>query len=131
MKRVFCILLALVMVALLCGCGRTRVSSGAQVTLNFVYADQDIHMVLPEEEAARVIEILDGKAYDPIGSGTPSCGFSKDISLSVDGHVYAIARDTCAGFQDMGNLRYATISQEQIGYIHSLFEKYGGYFPCI
>lgn len=131
MKRIFCILLALTMVAALCGCARTRVSSGAQVTLNFVYADQDIHVVLPEEEAARVIEILDGKSYDPIGSGTPSCGFSKDISLSVDGHIYAIARDTCAGFQDMGNLRCATVSTDEISYIHSLFRQYGGYFPCI
>lgn len=30
-----------------------------------------------------------------------------------------------------GALKYFSISEDGIDYIHALFEKYGGYFPCV
>ncbi len=122
----------LVLVALfLCGCTQTSVSEGEDVVLTFVYMEADIRVTLETEEAEKVISILDGNDYDSIGSGIPSCGFDENISLTVDGRVFAVACDTCNYLQDMGNYRYFSIPKEDMAYIHSLFQKYGGYFPCI
>ena len=131
MKKVFAVLMILVLLISICGCSKTSVSNNADVTLSFVYGDDNIHVTLEDDEAEKVIDILNGNDYNPIFSGVPSCGFDKNISLQVSGRTFAIACDTCNCIQDLGNLRYFDISQEDMEYIHSLFIKYGGYFPCI
>lgn len=131
MKRFLSILTILLLLVSICGCSQTSVSNGSDVTLTFIYGDKDIRVTLEEDEAEKVIEILDGNEYDPISSGIPSCGFDGNVSLKVGGRTFAIACDTCNCIQDLGCLRYFTIPQEDIQYIHSLFEKYGGSFPCI
>lgn len=131
MKRFLCIALVFIMLLTLCGCSKTSIKADQDVTLNFVFGGHDIHVTLTEEETKKVIGILDGNIYDPIASGVPSCGFDKDISLTVGSQSYAIARDTCSTIQDLGNLRYFNVTQAEIDYIHALFEKYGGSFPCI
>ena len=131
MKKLFCILAVLLLTLSMCGCGQTSVDKNADVTLTFVYGDVNINVTLEKEEADRVIQILDGKNYISVIDGTPKCGFNANISLKVGNRVFAIACDTCNCVQDMGNLRYFDIPQEDMDYIHSLFEKYGGYFPCV
>lgn len=131
MKRYFIILIVLTVVVSVCGCSKTSVSKSADVTLNFIYADKNISVTLEDTEAEKVIDILHGNSYQSISSGVPSCGFNKNISLKVGGRIFAIACDTCNCVQDLGNLRYFDISQGEMEYIHSLFEKYGGYFPCV
>ena len=131
MKRLLVILIILSVMLSVCACSKTNVSKNADVTLTFLYEDKDIRVTLTEEEAEKVIDILNGKNYDPISSGVPSCGFNKNISLEVGGRIFAIACDTCNCIQDLGNLRYFEISLQDMAYIHSLFEKYGGYFPCV
>ena len=131
MKRILLAVFAFLLLFALCGCRKTRVNKNADVTLTFIYGEENIEIVLPEEEAEKVIAILDGKAYDPIGEGIPSCGFHKNISLKVGNRVFAIACDACNCIRDLGNLRYFTVDEEDMDYIHVLFEKYGGYFPCI
>lgn len=131
MKRLIAVLLILVVMLSICGCSKTSVSKDADVTLTFIYRDENILVTLEDDEAQKVIDILNGNNYGPIFSGVPSCGFNKNISLKVGDRVFAIARDTCNSIQDLGNLRFFDIPQEDMYYIHSLFEKYGGYFPCI
>lgn len=131
MKRFLSILTVLFLLISICGCSQTSVSKDSDVTLTYIYGDKDIHVTLEDDEAEKVIEILDGNEYDPISSGIPSCGFDRNVSLKVGGRTFAIACDTCNCIQDLGRLRYFTIPQEDIQYIHSLFEKYGGSFPCI
>jgi hypothetical protein len=131
MKRCFCAVILLCLVLSLCGCTKTSVKANAKVTLNYIYGEKNIIVTLPDDEAQKVIKILDGNSYDPVFSGTPSCGFNKNISLTVDKRVYAIACDTCPAIQDLHNMRYFSVSQEEIDYIHRLFEKYGGDFPCV
>ena len=131
MKRFFAVLMILVLLISICGCSKTSVSNNADVTLSFVYGDDNIRVTLEDDEAEKVIDILNGNDYNPFSSGVPSCGFDKNISLQVSGRIFAIACDTCNCIQDLGNLRYFDISKEDMEYIHSLFEKYGGYFPCI
>lgn len=131
MKRLLAVLCILAVLFSISGCSTTRVRKTGDVTLTFIYEDININVVLTDGEAEKVIDILDGKRYDPISFSTPSCGFSTDISLRVGNRVFPIARDTCNCVQDLSNLRYFDIPMEDIKYIHSLFEKYGGYFPCV
>lgn len=127
---IFC-LLAGSLTLVLFGCSKSSVKSGSAVQLNFQVNSKDIEATLTEEEAAQVIGILSGKSYDSFADGIPSCGFDKAVSFRIDGRTYAIAMDTCGTVLDFGNLKYFHLSDEEIDYIHKLFEAYGGSFPCI
>ncbi len=131
MKRTLPILLILALMLSICGCSQTSVNTDGEVTLVFVYGEKNIRTELTAEETARVLAILNEKPYDPLFSGIPSCGFDSDISLMVGNRTYAIACDTCNTIQDMGCMRYFQVPREDIAYIHDLFQKYGGSFPCI
>lgn len=131
MKRFGVLCIIFVLVLSVCGCTKTNLNTSADVTLTFIYGEENICIALEEEESKAVIDILNGNNYAPLSSGIPSCGFNKDISLNVEGRVFAIACDTCNCVQDLGNLRFFDIPAKDMAYIHSLFEKYGGYFPCV
>ncbi|MBR4309240.1 MAG: hypothetical protein IKT58_06570 [Oscillospiraceae bacterium] len=130
MKKLICLSLVLVILCSLCACAKTVVEEEQEVTLHFVFDEAETHARLAEDEAAHVIEILNGKRYD-IVVDTPICGFDKNISLQVGERTYAIARDTCTYILDCGNMRYFVVSVEDMDYIHALFEQYGGSFPCV
>ena len=126
------LLLILVIVLALYTCTKTRISAGKDDTLLFNYEDRNINVTLSDDEAAKVIDILNGNTYDlSILIGYPSCGFNQNVALQVGNRRFAIACDTCNCVQDGLNLMYFDIPKEDMEYIHSLFEKYGGYFPCI
>jgi hypothetical protein len=131
MKRIWIISLFLLVMISLCACGRTTVDQTAEVTLTFIYEDENISVTLAAEEAGRIRDILNGCSYDSRFAGIPSCGFHENISLRIGNRVFAIARDTCNCIQDLDNLRYFHIPIEDMEYIRSLFEKNGGYFPCL
>lgn len=131
MKRIWIISLFLLVMISLCACGRTTVDQTAEVTLTFIYGDENISVTLAAEEAEQVRDILDGRSYDSRFAGIPSCGFHENISLRIGNRVFAVACDTCNCIQDLDNLRYFHIPIEDMEYIRSLFEKNGGYFPCL
>jgi len=131
MKRVICILLVFVVTFGCIGCGKTNVSATSEATLNFNNLEENIHVTLTDTEAETVVRILRGNRYDPRWAGVPSCGFSEEISLEVNNCAYAIARDDCNYIMDCSAQRYFTISQKEMTEIRALFEKYGGYFPCV
>lgn len=131
MKRLCAMLISFIVMLSICGCSKIRVKKDADITLTFIYQQENIRVALEEEEAEKVIAILDGHRYDPFFYGVPSCGFSKNISLKVGDRHFAIACDTCNCIQDLDNQRYFEIPMENMEYIRSLFEKYGGYFPCL
>lgn len=131
MKRVSIAILVLTVMLFACGCAQTHVSKNADVVLSFVHEEKNIKVTLEEEEAQKVIAIFDEKEYDPFTWTVPSCGYSPDISLTVGYRVFGLASDTCNGILDYSGLRYFSIPEEDLQYLHSLFEKYGGYFPCI
>ncbi len=131
MKRLLSIVLILMIPIAMFACSKTKVRPKAAVTLDFVYEQTNIHVTLTEEEAAKVIEILNGNTYDPILLGYPACGFQRDIALHVGSRKFSIACDGCNCIFDANRFHYFDIPQEDMAYIHALFEKYGGYFPCI
>ena len=125
-KRLFAMLVLLLIVFSLGGCVFSHVNRSSDVTLHFHYADYDVEVQLPREEAERVTEILDWNLYDPLG-GSPACGFDRDISLQVGNRRFAIALDQCNCVADYAAFRYFDIPKEGMAYIHSLFEKYCGF----
>ena len=110
---------------------KTSTDANAPVELVYIIYEHNITVTLQKEEADQVRRILDGKTYDPIGWGVTACGFDENVSLRVGNRTYAIAMDTCNSILDMGSLRYFSVSQEEIDYIHALFQKHGGGFPCM
>lgn len=131
-KQLRVVLLILVIIFSLYACSKTRVAADQNVTLLFIYEDKNITATLTDEEAAKVIEILNGNTYDlTILFGSPSCGFWDTVALKVGERTFSIASDGCNCIRDLGNLMYFDIPEEDMAYIHSLFEKYGGYFPCV
>ena len=131
MKRLFAVLMIPIVIISIFVCSKTKVRRNAAVTLDFVYEEKNIHVPLTDEEAAKVIEILNGNTYDPILLGYPSCGFWKDVALNVGNRRFSIASDTCNCIYDASRFHYFDIPKEDMAYIHALFEKYGGYFPCV
>ena len=131
MKRFYAICILFALMLTVCGCAKTSVDSAADVKLTYIYGDANVRVTLEDEEAETIRNILNGKKYDPIAAGVPACGFDENISLEVGGRVFAIACDACNCIQDLGNLRFFDVPEEEMEYIRGLFGKYGGGFPCI
>ena len=132
LKQLWVVLLILILIFSLYACSKTRVAANQDVTLLFIYEDKNITATLTDEEAAKVIEILNGNTYDPtILLGSPSCGFWEDVALKVGERTFSIASDGCSCIRDGSNRMYFDIPEGDMAYIHALFEKYGGYFPCV
>lgn len=131
-KQLRIILLILVIVFSLYACSKTRIAADQDVTLLFIYEDKNITATLTDEDAAKVIEILNGNTYDPtILFGSPSCGFWDNVALKVGDRTFSIASDGCNCIRDGCNRMHFDIPEADMAYIHSLFERYGGYFPCV
>ena len=60
MKRFFAVLMVLVVLVSICGCTKTSVNKNADVTLSFVYGEDNISVTLEDDEAKKVIDILNG-----------------------------------------------------------------------
>ena len=132
MKRRFFLIGLLLFVALLPFLSsKTSIRSSKTVILLFNCGAEDINIILTEDEANNIVSILDGNRYNSLFDGAPACGFDKSVSLKIENRVYAIALDSCNHILDYGNLRYFSIKNEDMEYIHALFQKYGGYFPCV
>ena len=128
MKKLLFILMSVALVLSLSSCAlvsRVRLDKDAEVTLIF----DDINVVLTDEEADRVFEIFDGAKKQSLFWGTPSCGFDENVALQIGMTRFKIACDTCG--TALVGVASINISEKDIDYIHELFEKYGGHFPCI
>ena len=131
MKRLAGVFLAIIILISMCGCAKTKVMQQSNATLTYISETKNIQVELETDEAEKIAEILNGNIYEPNFAGEPSCSFDKNVSISIDNQVFAIAQDTCNYLKDLQNLKYFSISQEDMEYIHSIFEKHGGCFPCV
>ena len=129
MKKLLAIVLSAILLLSVAGCGQTQINDTTQATLKFIYADKEIVQVLDADDTAKIAEMFSGKALD--GSSTPSCGFDEDISITFGNQVFAIACDDCAVVKDCSSGKYFDITNEDKEYLVSLFEEYGGFFPCV
>ena len=127
MKKYVAFLLAIVLMFSLSSCGlggRVRLDRDAEARLIF----NDIDVVLTDEEKEMVFEIFDG-SIERLTLGASSCGFDENVAIQFGTYRFLIANDTCG--TAMVGIRAIVIDDEDIEYIHKLFEKYGGHFPCI
>ncbi len=124
MKKLVCIGILFVLMLALCSC-----STAGGATLTYTCYEYDIEESLTQEETREVTRIFENKKLSVDFFGTPACGFSKEVSIRVGGNTYCIARDTCEMVRC--GLFYYTIPEEDMAYIHALFEKYGGDFPNV
>ena len=123
MKRFLSFTLVFIVMILFIYCiiPKRNVDRRDSVELILIYDEQNIQITLPDDEAHQIRRIMDGNLYD---SGTPACGFTENCSLKIGGTFYAVATDSCNTIMDCTAERYFTVTQEEMDYIHSLFQKY-------
>ena len=130
MKRFLYIALVVVILILVIYCilPKSNVNSNDQVELILIYDEQDIQVVLPDDEANKVKDILDGNLYD-LFPGTPACGFMKCYGFKIGDNYFAMPLDSCntindSETNDSETQRYFVVSQEEMDYLRSLFQNY-------
>lgn len=128
MKLLYKCLCLVVFAALLCGCSRGNSSESDTAMGKFVYGDKNISVIISEEDAAVLSEIFQGKL---LYSDSLSCGFTENVSVSLDGQTYCIANDNCGIVYIIEKDRYFNIDDEENETLRSLLEEYGFSFPCV
>ena len=130
MKRFLYIALVVVILILVIYCilPKSNVNSNDQVELILISDERDIQVVLPDDEANKVKDILDGNLYD-LFPGTPACGFMKCYGFKIGDNYFAMPLDSCntindSETNDSETQRYFVVSQEEMDYLRSLFQKY-------
>ena len=101
----------------------SNVKRNDKVELILIYDEQNIQVVLPDDEANKVKDILDGNLYD-LFPGTPACGFMKCYGFKIGDNYFAMPLDSCNTIYDRKIQRYFDVSQEEMDYLRSLFQKY-------
>ena len=101
----------------------SNVKRNDKVELILIYDEQNIQVVLPDDEANKVKDILDGNLYD-LFPGTPACGFMKCYGFKIGDNHFAMPLDSCNTINDSKTQRYFDVSQEEMDYLRSLFQKY-------
>lgn len=101
----------------------SNVKRNDKVELILIYDEQNIQVVLPDDEANKVKDILDGNLYD-LFPGTPACGFMKCYGFKIGDNYFAMPLDSCNTINDSKTQRYFDVSQEEMDYLRSLFQKY-------
>lgn len=126
MKRFLCIALALIIPLLVICCilPKSNTDSNDKVELILIYDEHDIQVVLPDDEANKIKDILDDNLYN-LFPGTPVCGFMKCYGFKIGDNYFAMPLDSCNTINDSKTKRYFDVSQEEMDYLHSLFQKYG------
>ena len=132
MKRMLCILVAVVLLLSLAGCMPISISDGATGKVVYDYNGVSFEDDLTADEVAFVAKILNGKSQDAgLFSGVPSCGFDRDIAIIIGGTRYALACDKCGTLQNCSTLAYIHISDSERQILEEIFTSRGGKFPCI
>jgi hypothetical protein len=101
----------------------SNVKRNDKVELILIYDEQNIQVVLPDDEANKVKDILAGNLYD-LFPGTPACGFMKCYGFKIGDNYFAMPLDSCNTINDSKTQRYFDVSQEEMDYLRSLFQKY-------
>ena len=125
MKRFLYIALVIIILILVIYCilPKSNVNSNDKVELILIYDEQDIQVILPEDEADKIRVILDNNMYD-LFPGTPACGFMNCYGFKIGDNYFAMPIDSCNTIKDTKTQRYFDISQKEMDYILSLFQKY-------
>lgn len=130
MKKLLAIVLCLLTICSLMGCGAPVVLSKDTPQIHYKYMDLDISESLTEEETATVRKILGGKIpyWD---DGYPMCGYSENVSITIGDRTFSLACDGCHDIQIVGEDLYISLSDSEWAKMEAIFEAHGGSFPCV
>lgn len=122
--------LALLLLFSLTACSRVSIDGSAGGTVTYQVRNVRFTDQLTEEEVAAVIRVLDGKR-EYTATAAPNCGFSRTVSITIDGTTYALAMDKCPAVKNMETQKYIDISNDERNVLEQLFISRGGEFPCV
>lgn len=132
MRKICGFAAAVMLLLLMTGCTTISHDSDAAGKVVYDYKEVRFEEDLTAEEVAAVVAILNGKKQEiALFSGTPSCGFDRDIAIIIDGTRYALACDRCGTLQNCDTLAYVHISDAERQVLEEIFTSRGGTFPCI
>ncbi len=120
-------LLVVLMIFSFSSCSKVEVAE-VEIVAVFQYGDADITKPLSDEDSEIVRKIFNGKS---LFSDSPSCGFSEDMALIIDGNTYCIACDYCGIIYNVEEDKYFNLSDEENETLRNMLCEYGFTFPCI
>lgn len=127
MKRLWTLVLIVVLLICTSGCSRIRIPQNEIAVLTYhepvVGNTETIVETLTAEESAKVRQILMSAKHN---AGIGGCAYSEEISFTFGDQVFAVANDGCATVWDIKNEKYYEVDKEDWAYIEALFERYGG-----
>ena len=127
MKKVFCILLAILLLMGCMGCSAViSHPSGTAVRIFYDRENVSFDLELPQEEADVVLSVLNGKRRDldmtVTGAG---CGFGREQAFIINGSVYCLAQDMCEVLWEEGTENYYIISMQEREQLEKIFKTHG------
>ncbi len=95
----------------------------------FKYESKDISDNISSDDFAEICRLFDGKK---LYSDNPSCGFSDDVSIMINGtESFCFAKDTCPVVLWKNKNKYFNLSDDEYVKLTEILGKYGFVFPCL
>ncbi len=96
--------------------------------VSFVYDTKDIHEPLAQEDLQQIKQMLNGKI---LCADYPGCGFSKKISISLDGLIICVPKDTCGALWLPEQKQSIYLDEAENGLLRQILSQYGFVWPCL
>ncbi len=134
MKKLIVLFLAAALSASLAACSlfaqKVSVKDPKKGTARFETTSGEIlNSEISSDDLSKIAALFDGKEiYRYI---QPSCGFSLDVSVTIDGKTFCIGCDTCGTVQYFEALGYFNLNEAEKLELYSILDNYGFHFPCI
>lgn len=127
MKKVFCILLSILLLMGCVGCAAViSYPSGTAVRICYDRENVSFDLELSQEEANVVLSVLNGKRRDLDLSVTGAgCGFGREQAFIIDGSVYCLAQDMCEVLWEEGTENYYVVSTQEREQLEEIFKAHG------
>lgn len=127
MKKVFCILLSILLLMGCVGCAAViSHPSGTAVRICYNRENVSFDLELSQEEANVVLSVLNGKRRDLDLSVTGAgCGFGREQAFIINGSVYCLAQDMCEVLWEEGTENYYVVSAQEREQLEEIFKAHG------
>lgn len=126
MRKMYCVLLVVILSLSMVGCSSIQHEQGASVSLHMVRDGIAVTEAVTDEEAEVILNILNGKISNKSFLTTRwSCPFGLDLAISIDETVYVIAQDDCGVIWQEGSTYCYRISAEEKETLEQIFLAHG------